>query len=284
LIFTGKSRKGETVKHMHGLPKALLGELVQYLDIRTDVFLPGFETTWKKATKYETIVSEVDYSAWVPSLHRETTRATQTAHYVNGELHSTNDLPARIIGKDFRMWYKCGQLHRGKGLPASIEKTWNQLKEQWFIRGQHHRAHDRPAVMHQGGKKEWWRHGKRHREDDQPAIVYEGGSEKWFYDGLLHREHDRPAVVWITRHQEWWVKGRPRREDNGPSIEDSDGEQKWITDQGEVYKVRLPGGHEWSKSNSPDSYRQWRDNVRKAAFNMKYRPRIGPVYPRLDEL
>lgn len=99
------------------LPAALLGEIVQYLDVTEDVFIPGFEKLWEKATQYTEELAP-DESA----LFR----------YKNGKLHSWDDLPAVERSDGTRAWYYHDQCHRDGDKPA-VECADNSAA--WYHRG-----------------------------------------------------------------------------------------------------------------------------------------------------
>jgi len=119
------------------LPHDLHGEIVQYLDVTVDVFLPGFERQWKKATVFvQTMVQG------------------GPCQYVNGVVHSINDEPAMMMDNNDALAFE----------------------KRWVRHGVLHRDHDRPAVeVDQPPElgpsyREWYRDGKRSRDNGQPVI------------------------------------------------------------------------------------------------------------------
>jgi hypothetical protein len=50
-------------------------------------------------------------------------------------------------------WYKDGEYHRGKDLPAII---WVDGRQDWYQNGKIHRGNDKPAVIFADGRKQWW--------------------------------------------------------------------------------------------------------------------------------
>jgi hypothetical protein len=82
--------------------------------------------------------------------------------YMNGLLHSFDDLPAINRG-DYQVWYKNGQRHREGDLPAIISKD---LKC-WYINGVFHREGLLPAVT-SNDYIAWYKNGRLHRYEGLP--------------------------------------------------------------------------------------------------------------------
>ena len=81
----------------------------------------------------------------------------------------------------------------------------------WWLDGNIHRDHDRPAIIRSDGARQWWRHNKLHREHDRPASISACGTCSWCQHGQLHREHDRPAAIYSVGTRQWWRRGRDHR-------------------------------------------------------------------------
>jgi len=211
---------------MRILPKAILGELVQYLDIRTDVFMPGLETQWRKASQIE-IKTTIVRTHKVP----RDNIGIRTETYVNGTLHSMDDLPA-VADAGNRQWYRCGQLHRDGDQPAKmIIGSGKVLVQEWYQYGKLHHNGDQPAVINENGFKKWYKHGKLHRDGDQPAIERLNGSKDWYQDGKCHRDGDQPASISANGRKEWWQHGQCHRGDDKPAIVDRQGTEWWFHDK-----------------------------------------------------
>jgi hypothetical protein len=73
--------------------------------------------------------------------------------YKNGVLHSFNDEPAVVNGKDDKVWYKDGVLHREGDLPA----VSNEIYKAWWLNGRRHRLGG-PAYVNINFQ-EWWENG-----------------------------------------------------------------------------------------------------------------------------
>jgi len=106
------------------LPTALLGEIVQYLDITSDRFLPGFRNQWIKATRFET--DDLILSVY---------------HRVNDQVHSWHGRPAIQWANGDREWFCRGQRHKSHGLPARIAS--DGYREFWIHGKQIHAASTR---------------------------------------------------------------------------------------------------------------------------------------------
>jgi len=101
---------------VHTLPTTLLGEIVQYLDITEDRFLPGFRKQWIKATRFRTDITD-----------------SYVCYRVNNKIHSWNDLPAVQYYNMIREWYSRGNRHRSHGRPAL---TMPNGHWEWYFHGQ----------------------------------------------------------------------------------------------------------------------------------------------------
>ena len=101
--------------------------------------------------------------------------------YKNGLLHSYNDFPAVVEGKDqqWKEWHKNGVLHREGDFPAFI---YGKYEQEWYKNGVLHRDHDRPAVINDE-LQEWYKNGKRHREGGLPAVICVDTYCEWWVDG-----------------------------------------------------------------------------------------------------
>ena len=72
----------------------------------------------------------------------------------NGELHSYNDLPAKVYWGNCE-WYKKGVLHRDGDLPAVISARGDL---EYYQKGKRHRDNG-PAVIRKDGVCSWYKHG-----------------------------------------------------------------------------------------------------------------------------
>ena len=93
-------------------------------------------------------------------------------------------------------------------------------------RGELHRDHDLPAVVHGNGYKAWYIHGQPHRDRGLPACIYPNGSKVWFEHGKRHRGGGLPAVDFRNGERYWYVRGVPHRDGGLPAIE-GNGERYW---------------------------------------------------------
>ncbi len=116
------------------LPTVLLGEIVGYLDITEDRFLPGFKKQWAKATHFRT--EEQD---------DEQDPNARTVYLVNDKIHSWKDQPA-------------------------IE--WANGDDEWFFQDKRHRGHGKPAIVRSRGRREWYRHGRRVMNWNDPDLAW----------------------------------------------------------------------------------------------------------------
>jgi len=128
------------------LPVDLFGEIVGYLDITSDHFLPGYRRRWIRDTQFRTVSVK---------LNSTLSEKNATRHFVNGQLHSWKDRPA-------------------------IE--WPNGIQEWYCRGQPHRGHGKPAVVVKDVYQEWYSHGKR---TETSHSKWETGSMRFIYVALL---------------------------------------------------------------------------------------------------
>ena len=83
--------------------------------------------------------------------------------YMNGVLHSFNDLPAARNANGTKWWYRNGEIHRDNDLPA---------KE------------------YADGDKFWYRDDKLHRDNDQPALECANGDKWCYHNGVVMYRHN----------------------------------------------------------------------------------------------
>lgn len=163
----------------------------------------------------------------------------------NEELHSENDMPARVdLSGDLSEWFFHGMRHR-KNNPAFISST--EIK--YFRNGELHRS-DGPAHIIKNNKKEevfyylngqsysyaeyykltgkfdncTYLNGKLHSLNDKPAVVGEK-IKQWYKNGKLHRVN-APAEIFKIKNKEeyrYCLNGRLHRT-NGPAIINNDTE------------------------------------------------------------
>jgi hypothetical protein len=82
-----------------------------------------------------------------------------------------------------------------------------QIVHKWFLDGELHREHDRPALVNTTiGHREWYRYGYLHRDYDRPAQIRPGVRE-WFHYGQRHRYHDRPSFINNAGDRVWYRRG-----------------------------------------------------------------------------
>lgn len=119
------------------LPTALLGEIVQYLDITSDVFLPGFERLWIKATHFQNLADQMNA--------KKSSLCLVSYNIVNDRLHSWQDQAAIEYLDGRKEWFCRDQRHRNNGKPA-IEYPDNHRV--WYVRDKEILRHD-PVVQHE---------------------------------------------------------------------------------------------------------------------------------------
>lgn len=95
-------------------------------------------------------------------------------------------------------------LHRTGGLPAVVGK--NDETREWWVNGDRHRIHGKPAVIRAHGVRKWWVHGFRHRAGDLPAVIAADGSLEWWVNDEVHRDGSLPAILSANGVHEWWVR------------------------------------------------------------------------------
>jgi hypothetical protein len=87
----------------------------------------------------------------------------------NGELHSKNGFPGKILSNGTRIWYKHGLVHREYDLPAIVK--FNGTHE-WYFEGVFHRGNDLPAHIGCNGTKIWMENGGYGRKDSgKPYMI-----------------------------------------------------------------------------------------------------------------
>jgi hypothetical protein len=135
--------------------------------------------------------------------------------FVNGVLHSTDDLPAIQYSSDSYVWENSKK---------------NNIAGQWWIDGKRHRSNDLPAVVFGDKHREWWVDGHRHRSDDKPAIIkgiintdgFYPVKQEWWYNGKQHRNFDNPAIVKYCNKfisvRTWIINGMIHRTEDKPAI------------------------------------------------------------------
>ena len=145
----------------------------------------------------------------VSSLIRTSQRFEKECQFFLTQAHSdlAHRSPDHIDQWGNKIWYdQKGYLHRDLDLPALIGLDGHQ---EWFIHGERHRDHDRPAIESKE-QREWFIHGKRHRDHDQPAVIAPF-YETWWINGQKHRENGFPARICIDGFKEWYVHGKIQR-------------------------------------------------------------------------
>lgn len=101
--------------------------------------------------------------------------------YLNGLLHSFDDLPA-IISNNYRVWYRHSKFHRDNDLPAVICANGDQY---WYQHDERHRDNDLPAIICANGYQAWYQHYKLHR-DNGPAVIKANGDQYWYRNGIQY--------------------------------------------------------------------------------------------------
>lgn len=115
--------------------------------------------------------------------------------YLNGELHSYDDKPARLT-KGYDAWYQNVLSHRMGG-PAFIGKEAPFLKEGWWEYGKKHRVGG-PAIVNWDGTEEWWTHGVQVEKPaapvpaDQAEFTYKDGRK-----GLVKMVDGLPVIQYL---------------------------------------------------------------------------------------
>ena len=104
--------------------------------------------------------------------------------YMNGVLHSFNDLPAKEYANGDKFWYRNGKLHRDNDLPAREYADGDKF---WYRDDKIHRDNDLPAGEYAGGDKSWYRNGKLRRDNGLPAQEDANGTKFWYRNEKLHR-------------------------------------------------------------------------------------------------
>jgi hypothetical protein len=118
---------------------------------------------------------------------------------INGDLHSFMGHPAAIYYENEKLisqdWYKKGEFHRDRDLPAIIE---------YYEDGQ-------------TSYQEWYKKGVLHRDGALPAYIgYNNGKiscQQWYKKGVYHRDGDLPAYVGYDSngqisYQQWYKNGK----------------------------------------------------------------------------
>ena len=72
---------------------------------------------------------------------------------------------------------------------TEVRIAYNGTKR-WFKNGQHHRDRDLPATEHANGTKHWYQNGKLHRGNDLPAIEWFDGIKSWYKNGEYIRKEN----------------------------------------------------------------------------------------------
>jgi len=61
----------------------------------------------------------------------------------------------------------------------------------WYKNGNYHRDKDLPAIIWYDGDMFWFENGEYHRENDKPAIIHNNGSMAWYIDGEFIKEYKK---------------------------------------------------------------------------------------------
>ena len=77
----------------------------------------------------------------------------------------------------------------------------------WYKDGQPHRSRDLPAIEYASGTRYWYKEGKLHRGGDKPAVEYPTGTRFWYKEGKLHRDGDKPAIEYFDGTRYWYKEG-----------------------------------------------------------------------------
>jgi hypothetical protein len=103
------------------------------------------------------------------------------------------DLNRKVVSQD---WYKKGELHRDRDLPAEIFYCSEQItKKKWYKKGELHRDGDLPSSIEydiynqQVIVQEWYKKGELHRDVDLPAEIYYNSKRQitgqfWYKNGI----------------------------------------------------------------------------------------------------
>jgi hypothetical protein len=208
--------------------------------------LKNSETTWEKANKNQV----VNYA--------NKNMKVLTIHYLNGEFHRSNDLPA-VENSDgsLKEWWYCGVPHRLNGpavirpgpLPErlkfptfyyDITSVGDVKWEMWWVDGKLHRT-DGPAIIATKNdemvREFWYKNGKRHRLDG-PAIDSSDEYKEWWLNGKKHRL-DGPAIVRSNGDKEWWVNGKRHRLDGPAIIQNNMHKEEWYKN-GKLHRTDGP--------------------------------------------
>jgi len=59
----------------------------------------------------------------------------------------------------------------------------------FYKNGQSHRDKDLPASIWNNGDMFWYKNGERHRENDLPAVIWNNGYIAWYIDGEFIKEY-----------------------------------------------------------------------------------------------
>jgi hypothetical protein len=121
--------------------------------------------------------------------------------YLNGELHSYNELPALISPKGDRYWYNHGYIERFQKYKPNIDYH-GSYKDDYV---------DLPSAILANGDMYWYEHGKIHRDRDLPAVIETNGDMYWCIDGYMTRD-DKPAVILNDGRAQWWCAGEKIKE------------------------------------------------------------------------
>jgi hypothetical protein len=146
--------------------------------------------------------------------------------FVNGKLHSENDLPAiqeiDKFGIKYNYWYYNGILHRSDR-PAIESSDGMKI---YYYYGIKHRI-DGPAIITKFGDRIWYSNGFLHRING-PAIQWKNGTNEWYFNGNLHNSNG-PAIIFVNGTRKWYYENKLHRVD-GPAIIYSDGYKEWYQD------------------------------------------------------
>ena len=146
--------------------------------------------------------------------------------FLNGKLHSFDDMPAVESAQGTRKWYQHGELHRGNDLPAV---KYSDGGKKWYRHGKPHRENSKPAIVLADGTLFWFRDGVEYRKNDLPTTVFASGHLMWYKNGLPHRDGDKPARISPDGTMQWFRNGLRHRDGGKPAIVQADGKMRWYS-------------------------------------------------------
>jgi len=159
-------------------------------------------------------------------------------HKINGEFHTDNDEPSRIIPSVIKEWHRDGIYYRDNDLPARV---FADGTEHYYLNGKLGRNNDQPAIVSPSGYKAWYISGKLGRLSNKPTIIFpkECGDDIHYHRlGELHRDDDQPAIIQADGTMHWYQYGNLHRT-QGPSRIYPDGRCEWYNNGVHITSITI---------------------------------------------